>query len=720
MGRTSIILGALSLALLAFILFFERGSLSTGEREGRKGRILEAFVRERVNRIEIQRKGVTTVLVRKEPKSNDDSLAALENTGFYVEKPYAAKADRDAVDSLLGELEWITPRRSLGEATSQDLARFGLDKPRYRVTFEAGHERRSFHIGAPSGDGAGAYLFTPDDKHAYVVGKDVVEALDHEPTYFHTKDLHQGVSAFSTEKLKLGDVLMQKRAEQFWIERPEPVLASEPAVIEVVNALDALKATRFIADKPSKEATYGLDAPRFSLALDSKVFDGKDKSHIEHLELRIGGPCAGHAGESYLQVGAGNVMCASDADLAKLQKPAADLREKRLLVLDDGDIRSCQLQAGKRQLSVDEKDSGHAFRLTSDGREQQAGSADETALSDWYKTLRGLQAEAFEDSPDVALGTPVLTATFTRGKDKPPYVIQIGRVDGERVAVTRGGEKLVAWYPKRALDALAISSVRFRKAKLLDDDSNGFTKLTLRAAGRPAEVVRKQGDRYVFDEPRELSGAAAERASVDEVVRLVSKLEVVRFVADGPAPEHQLSTPAYVIGVDYAGGAMHTLRIGAATDDGRYAQLDSDPAVFLVAPALIRQVEGPLVSRSALAVPLEQLGDVEVTAAGSSKAKIGASDPSYAALARAIATLRASRVLAYGKAHAAEGMDKPQLRIEMQLKGDEAGKQRTLLIGNPVSADANADLYARRTDLDVSFSVPRASIEALRATQRQR
>ncbi|HKP55187.1 MAG TPA: DUF4340 domain-containing protein [Polyangiales bacterium] len=711
MGRTSIILGALALALLAFILFFERGTVSTGEREGRKGQILESFVRDRVERIEIQRKGVTTVLVRKQLDANDDSLAAVENAGFHVEKPYAAKADRDAVESLLGALEWVTPRRSLGEASKEDLARFGLDKPRYRVSFQVGRERRSFQIGSPSGDGAGAYLLTPDDKRAYVVGKDLVEALDHEPTYFHTKELHSGVSVFSTEKLKLGELLIQRRADQFWIERPEPILASGPMLTEVVNALDGLKATRFIADKANQPAQYGLDAPRFTLALDSKVFDGKDKSHNEHLELRVGAACAGHAAESYIQVGSANVMCASDADLAKLQKPPAELREKRLLVLEDGEIRSCELQAGKRRLSVEEKDEGHTFRISQDGKDRETGTADDTALRDWYKTLRGLQAETFEESPTVALGTPVLTATFARGKDKQAYVIQVGRVDGERVAVTRGGEKLVAWYPKRALDALGISSVRFRKAKLLDEDSNTFNKLTLRAAGRPAEVIHKQGDRYVFDEPRELAGSAAERANVDEIVRLVSKLEVVRFIADGPSADHQLTTPAYVIGVDYAGGRMHTLRIGAATDGGRYAQLDSDPAVFLVAPALVRQIEGPLVSRGALAVPLEEMGDVEIIAAGGAPQKVATNDASYAALARAIATLRASRVLAYGKPQAAEGMEKPQLRVVIQLK---AGGQRTLSFGNAVGEEANAEVYARRADLDVAFSVPRASLDGLR------
>ena len=54
MARTTIVLGISAVLLLAFILVFERGSLSTHEREARKGRILDRFVRDRVTRIELQ------------------------------------------------------------------------------------------------------------------------------------------------------------------------------------------------------------------------------------------------------------------------------------------------------------------------------------------------------------------------------------------------------------------------------------------------------------------------------------------------------------------------------------------------------------------------------------------------------------------------------------------------------------------------------------------
>src|SRR6185312_14244559 len=131
MGRSSIVLVVVALGLLGFIWFFERGSLSTTERELRKGRVLESFVRDRVTRVELQRRGVTTVLVKVPPNPNDP----LDLGGWEVAAPYKAKADSAEIDGLLSSLEWAEARRSLGSANAKELQQFGLDAPRYRVRF---------------------------------------------------------------------------------------------------------------------------------------------------------------------------------------------------------------------------------------------------------------------------------------------------------------------------------------------------------------------------------------------------------------------------------------------------------------------------------------------------------------------------------------------------------------------------------------------------------
>ncbi|HEX7481330.1 MAG TPA: aldo/keto reductase [Polyangiales bacterium] len=62
------------------------------------------------------------------------------------------------MDSLTGELEWIDPKRTLRDLKAEDVARFGLDKPRYRVAFELAGSRVAFSVGSETPQGDGAYL----------------------------------------------------------------------------------------------------------------------------------------------------------------------------------------------------------------------------------------------------------------------------------------------------------------------------------------------------------------------------------------------------------------------------------------------------------------------------------------------------------------------------------------------------------------------------------
>ena len=82
MKKTTVILALLAAAMLAFILIYERGTISSRELAQRRDRVLQRFVRDRVSRLEIQRRGKTTVLVR-EP----DEEGGLELGDWQVEEP---------------------------------------------------------------------------------------------------------------------------------------------------------------------------------------------------------------------------------------------------------------------------------------------------------------------------------------------------------------------------------------------------------------------------------------------------------------------------------------------------------------------------------------------------------------------------------------------------------------------------------------------------------
>jgi hypothetical protein len=738
-ARTTLVLSVVALALLAFIVFFERGMLSTGEREGRKGRVLDSFVRGKVERLELQRRGVTTVLTRV-PVDDADPFAG---GGWKVEQPYAARADQNTVDSVLGALEWIDARRSLGELSESEREKFGLNKPRFRVTYLVGRERVSLSVGGPAADGGGFYLGIAGQPRAYVVGKDLIEALDHAPEDFHTRELHEGVSLLTMTHLRLrgaaGVRSLERRDNLNYLKEPFESLASEPALRGVTDALDALRATRYVIEKPSDLAGYGLAEPRLTLELESKVFDTKVKNKTiqEKLTLRIGGPCTEHAGESFVRVGEGAVYCVSDAELSKLDKRAEDLRELRLLPLDDAEIQGVEIKAGDRELKLSPAAKGgeqQRYVSSEGGREKGSGVADPGALSEWYKALRNVTLARVEPARASALREPAeLQLTFQRGKDHAPFVLKLSAA-GSELQATRSQDPSLLFVAGSARELLTPSAARFRKPRVLDENEATFRKLVLTRADGLSETVTKQDGIYRLTSSAAYSGKA-ERGTVDEILRLASKLDALRFVADSAAPEHGLAKPYRTLRVEYSGdkGAVtsHTLEIGAESGapdqsagevtakDGRFARLDADPAVFVITNALLQKLDAPLVSRDALGAPLDELaaldlgGRVKLERRNGTWAVAGAEGQSARAerLARALAGLQASRAVSYGMPDAAHGLDKPQLRVTARLA---EGRTVTWLFGAAVPGAAdNAQVFARRSDLDITFQVARSALDAL-------
>lgn len=733
MSRTSLILGVVALGLLAFIVIFERGTVSTGEREKRQGRLLETFVRDKIVQLTVQRKGVTTVLTRK-PAPEE----GLELGAWQVEAPFVAKADKDAVESLIGELEWTEARRTLHDVSASDLVKFGLDKPRYRVSFLVGREQGSLSVGKETPEGGSLYVQTGDPKTAYVVGKDLVAALDHDAAHFHTKELHATTfTVFGARRITLrddkGERVVEKRGDYLWLVRPTLRLASEPVVNALVTDLDGLQAQRYIASGAGNVADYGLDAPRFEARLESETYGENpkpgDQPRKEKLLLRVGKPCSGHQGESYVRADDGPVMCASDADIAKLEQPESALGDTRLLAIDASQVRGVRVQSGTRELVLSQQGEGFRYKILEQGRDKSSGEAAEGSVGDWLSAMQAMTAEEISGAPPPKVTGSVVgeatVVTFERGKDKAPYRIVFGESEG-RVAVGRIDEPVTLLFPIRARELIEVASARFRKRTLLDEKEAEFQSLALtRAGGVRESVSRDAAGAYTWKLPLSAPG---ERSTVDELVRLFSKLEAVRFVADAPTAAQGLSSPEYVLEMRYAGSAgnarVHTLRIGAPTEAGRYAQLDGDPAVFVAADVLVSQLREPLVSRAALATPIEHLASlrvehggkvVEVVRKGDAFSLLGSNDASAEraqALAQAIATLRVVRVLDYGAKGEGEGTDRPTARIVVSETTDATAKH-TLLVGNPVSTDANADVYVRRSDLPLGFTLSRAAVDEL-------
>lgn len=735
--RTSVVLAVVAAVLLGYILIVERGSLSSRELEQRKDSALPEFVRAHLSKLEIQRKGQTVVLERDPNDTDEGGL-------WRVTAPYRAMADHDVVESLVGELEFLDARRKLEHVSAEDKKRFGFDAPRYRVWFTVGKLRASVLVGNESPRGDGVYLRGTDPSVAYVVGKDLVETLDKDARDYHTTELHEGVLVSTAQSLSLhdaqGDRSVRKRADSTWaFDPPLAGMASTPAIGEVIEAIDHLRAKHFIAQDVKDLAQYGLADPRLDVHLHNKHFLdlGKDKdkegtkSEPKHedveLHLRAGNTCADHAGETYVTVGdTKSVSCVADADLDKVRKSITDLREGRLLPFDDDVITSLRVERAGRRLTLTKTDAGFSFEATRPGAAAIKGDARTEAVNDWFAALRGTKADRFD--PESARGSSAdVKLHVERTENKPAYDLNVDSSPVSGPIAWREGEPVTLVFAPGVAALLEPSAARVRKLDVVQVPEADLRAISIKRSTGVEHLSRKAGDSaFSIDAPLQ---APADSLVMSELTRLLSSLEAVRFVADAPEPAHGLAAPFIEVGIEHAGKdsggkpARIDIAVGSETEGGRFAQRKDQPGVFVIASRVVQLLTEPLISRTSLSTPLEQITAIDLEQAGK-RVHIERNGEQFAApgtkldaaaarsVAEALATLRASHVTAYGAASPDQGLQKPFARVSVSAH-DSAGAEQHYAIA--FGAEAQDGRYARREDRAVGFVVPKDSANKLLA-----
>jgi len=176
--RTPLVLLIVAVALLAYVLTFERGRPSATEIESRSGLLLESLIPERISGVRIA-SGDQRIVLRREGEGFDETWSR--------EEPKEAPADPEAVEDYLRAWEFAIPVRTLEAPTLDDLHAFGMDATKAEVSFEMGRAKVSIALGSGTPVDGGGYVRIGDGKAVTVVGKDVVELFSRTAKSFELK-----------------------------------------------------------------------------------------------------------------------------------------------------------------------------------------------------------------------------------------------------------------------------------------------------------------------------------------------------------------------------------------------------------------------------------------------------------------------------------------------------------------------------------------------------
>ncbi len=743
--RTTLLLGALCALAGAFIWFYERQTLSTGELEERRGRLLERFVRARCEKVEIQRGGAAITLVRERADGEEGELGV-----WRLHAPVSAAADDDAVSALLGALEWMDDRREFRGITAADRARMGLDRPRLRAWLTVANERTPLVFGGEDARSEGVYAQLGDAGVAWVVGKDVFEALDHDAAHFRDKALFVGeTSPRVADRLTLrvagpaasaGETRLERDGARWSLRAPVLGFASRSALDELLAAVDDLRAERFVDERPTDLARYGLASPVLEVVAEAPPPAGADGGVRSGFRLRIGTACAGHTDEVHALAGdVGPVVCVREAATQALARGAEELRERRVLAGEDEVVESVTLTARgngsgpEARLSVARTEGGWRRTDGGGGADADAGAGatvDADSVARWLAALRGLAPSAFDTLVDAGghddparlrahgLDRPRATLVVALGSDLEAETLALGAVDGTGVWLRRGAEPVALRVDASATGWFEVSPLRLRPLRAVAFDDAAVTALTL-ARGTGEERVARDGQTWQVTAPLPVP---AERARVLGLLRALATLRADRWVSEQVQAGTGLEVPRVVVTLALGtGGAPHTLRIGNETPGGAYARFD-DGTVFVAPEAALREIAAPLAAHDLLAVPVDDVAALTITRGTTRRAlrregnvwREGARaldaaevDAFVRPVLDALAALRAEPIR-YG----VPGVASPRARLEVERRGGEPARI-VLLVGAAMPGDASAGVEIAREGLAATFRADAALVAPL-------
>ena len=383
-------------------------------------------------------------------------------------------------------------------------------------------------------------------------------------------------------------LVLQKSNGQWRITEPVDAPAASFEADDFVRALVELRSTGQVQATGDKAAATGLDHPSYNIELTLNA--GKT------LQFAIGQRAA--IGDvMYVQVQGDKQAQIVSADLwSKLQNPAEQLRDKRLVTASATDIHQLQIHTPKTDLQLQKQ--GDQWQLTAPA----TMPAEESAVSDLLFDITGLQAGEFvsPDSPEAArtrfdhpqatvwFSTPPPPPASTQSATSPTtapagVTVTFGAYENslrDKVYVKLSDSSAIAKVPASALTSLEKKPLDLRDKRVVDIDPAKVSELTL-TIDQPATTqptTRPASQRTITLQRRPQSpstspsttraatepasrwqiasdaDAPADDANVDALLSALHPLKVERYLEESPTTR-PADSYTLVIKTTEAGGA---------------------------------------------------------------------------------------------------------------------------------------------------------------------
>ena len=590
--RTTLVLAAITLGVLAYLRFVEMKQPSTEEAK-RQAQNVVTFDRNKINGIVIQ---------------NGDEKVEMRRSDnrWRLETPIKDQADNSLIENLLSDLEnWQkdgTISAKEVDADKTKLNEYGLHKAKLRLKLIGQDRPPEILFGKDAALEGKMYVRFENSKETFLAGQSVKKDIDKKPEEFRDRKLTDLTIAQVSRvflKTPAGEMDLQKKGDHWEIVKPLRARADDQKTNDLIAQITTARIQQFVADDHGDLHPYGLAEPRGAITL----FTQEDK---QGQLLQIGSMPEKEKDQTYVRFASRGFVYTVPKKIDEiLNTKPDDLRDRHLVRFDTNVLDRITIDAsGKGKIVLARK--GEEWTIAN----RKNAPANSGEVRRFVETLQNERVTKFVEDvasnlPKYGLDKPQLQLTFssfasentaeTKAGEQPFATVAFGKVEGDSVYARLADEPFVVAVRRGLLERVFTDPLQWQELSIFSYKPEQIHRLSV-MTDKELSLERSENNQW-----RWLKGRGdINQTDLQSLLNTLSTLHAVRWLG-ATAPQHDFEKPQLVLTFTTSPDdkASHKLTIGAGTGDGMWcARVDEREGAFVISNPNLNALKLPLVSQT--------------------------------------------------------------------------------------------------------------------------
>ena len=585
--RTTLVLFALTAALVVFIKFYETKRPNTEEANRRAQNVIN-FERDKIDGIVIQNGEERIELKRADKK-------------WRLESPVKDLADGSTIDGLLFDLEdWKKDATISGkeiEADKSRMAEYGVAKAKLRLKLQGADAPPGILFGNNAALEGKTYVRLENSKDVFLAAQSIKNQISKKPEEFRDRKLTDTVATQVTRlslKTAAGEMELQKQGDHWQIVKPLRARADDQKVNDLIAQITTSRIAQFVADDAGDLHPYGLTEPRGTVT----IFTADDK---QGQILQIGGVPEKEKDQVYVRFAPRKFVYTLPNKIETiLSTRPNDLRDRHLVRFDQNQLDRITIDVpGKTKTVLSRKDQNWTIVNRNN---RLANAAEARRLIDLLagEQVTNFVADVASDLPKYGLDKPQLTVTLssfasentaeTKAGEHPLATIAFGKIDGENIFARVGEEPFVVAVHRSTLDNIFGDPLQWQDLTIFKFKPEQIHRLAL-FTDHEQSLIRGPNNQWEW-----VTGdGPINTVTVQSLVNTLASLHAVRWIANIPPAAFDKPQLVATFTTSTDDKAQHKVTISGPSADGTsMARTDEHEGTFVISSSDLSALRGAL------------------------------------------------------------------------------------------------------------------------------